>query len=139
LPFVRGEIDILFVTPGPSASRPDGRFVSGQHCFVSGYRAYREGEDILLDERCEVSHVVLAPFGSPITQKVDDILQVRDLTRNIVMRALGFAAVFKAMNRAQLITFLRGYMAHLYVDLCKQVLVDQRRQQRKSSQDGTLR
>jgi hypothetical protein len=61
-----------------------------------------------LDERCEVSDVVLAPFGSPITQKVDDILQVRDVTRNIVMRATGFAAVFKAMSRAQLITFLRG-------------------------------
>lgn len=121
----RGEVDILFTAHDLSSPRPGGLVLYRDNlACVSSYHTHKNGQEISLADLCTLSHVILAPFGSPISQKIDKMLCNRGLTRNIVTKVPNFAAVFQAMTHAQLIAFLPGQMANLYADQFKQLKVD---------------
>ncbi|MEM9433929.1 MAG: LysR family transcriptional regulator [Pseudomonadota bacterium] len=119
---VQGEADILFSTHDPTTPKPDGLVLyQDELACVTSYRAHKHKQNIDLEELCGLSHIVLAQFGSRVSQRIDTMLAERNLSRNIVVRVPNFSAVFQAMAHSELVAFMPGHMVRQYARDTKQL------------------
>jgi len=107
----RGEFDFVLsnqdmLVPG----MPVMPLFSDQAICISSYGSHAEGQPVSLDELCALRHVVLNPAAIMTSQKIDTEMKMRGQTRNVVLDVPSFAAVFRAMQQAELIAFIPKYL-----------------------------
>ena len=118
------EIDILFLTQDPEDPESNGYALYHDSLVcVSSYNNHKDGENVSLEELCDLSHVILAPFGAAVSERLASALRSRGLKRNIAMTVPDFSSVFRAMRYSELIAFLPSKMVRQYPGRLKQLQV----------------
>ncbi len=107
----RGEIDFLVTVKETAVpGLPTELLYRDNLVCVSSYTAHSDGQRISLDTLCACRHVILNPRGVPISKPIDTALSALGMTRNLTVDVPSYAAVFKAIQSAELIAFLPELM-----------------------------